>query len=121
MLLGEIPGDSATLGWVSGTSATLRNTGTRLNNEGFLGAPAGLQAPVLDAPRDELFAMIEDAAARGSWPVDSSGGFSSSHPISSNFLFCDGSVRPLKNTIDERVYRLLGNRHDGEPISSDAY
>ena len=38
-----------------------------------------------------------------------------------NFLFCDGSVRAVKNTVDAQVYRLLGNRADGEPISSDAY
>jgi prepilin-type processing-associated H-X9-DG protein len=38
-----------------------------------------------------------------------------------NFLFCDGSVRAVQKSIDMRVYRLLGSRNDGEPISADAY
>ena len=57
----------------------------------------------------------------GSWPVDLTGGFSSFHPGACNFLFCDGSVRLLKNSINSSVYRLLGNRADGEMISADQY
>ncbi len=121
ILLGEIAGEGLTLGWVSGTSATLRNTGARLTDQDALVGPA---RPLLSAPgqrpRGELFAIVEEAAV-GLWPADITGGFASSHPVSCNFLFCDGSVRSLKYTVEERVYRLLGNRADGEPISSDTY
>ena len=61
--------------------------------------------------------MVED----GVLPVDFVGGFSSWHPLGCNFLFCDGSVRFLKQSIDRHVYRFLGNRADGELISDDAF
>ncbi|MFO0911161.1 MAG: DUF1559 domain-containing protein [Isosphaeraceae bacterium] len=48
-------------------------------------------------------------------------GFRSMHPGGANFLFGDGSVRFLKDTIDRRVYRSLGTRAGGEVISADAY
>ena len=50
------------------------------------------------------------------------GGFGSSHiGAGANFAFGDGSVRFLKQTIDQAVYRRLGHRSDGEPIDEDAY
>jgi prepilin-type N-terminal cleavage/methylation domain-containing protein/prepilin-type processing-associated H-X9-DG protein len=59
-------------------------------------------------------------------------GFRSSHPGGANFLFCDGSARFIKQTIDMGnpnytppinlgVYRQLSTRKGGEVISSDAY
>jgi len=60
-------------------------------------------------------------------------GFRSQHPGGANFLFGDGSVRFLKETIDMGspvynppqvsigVYRRLSTRGKGEIISSDAY
>jgi prepilin-type processing-associated H-X9-DG protein len=49
------------------------------------------------------------------------GGFSSWHLGGSNFLLCDGSVRLLKETIDQRVYRFLGNRADGNLIDGNQF
>ena len=49
------------------------------------------------------------------------GGFSSNHPGGANFLFGDGSVRFLKQTINTTVYRNLANRADGEMISASEY
>jgi prepilin-type N-terminal cleavage/methylation domain-containing protein/prepilin-type processing-associated H-X9-DG protein len=59
-------------------------------------------------------------------------GFHSQHPGGANFLFCDGSCKFLKETIDTGnpnyippirigVYRSLSTRAGGEVISSDAY
>jgi prepilin-type processing-associated H-X9-DG protein len=54
-------------------------------------------------------------------PIEFVGGFSSLHPGCANFLFCDGSVRFLKLSINSGVYRLLGNRADGEIIDAEQY
>jgi prepilin-type processing-associated H-X9-DG protein len=48
-------------------------------------------------------------------------GFKSEHPGGSNFLFVDGSVRFLKNSINLPTYCALGSRAGGEVISADAY
>jgi len=48
-------------------------------------------------------------------------GFVSMHPGGSNFLFGDGSVKYLKNSINLITYCALGSRSGGEVISSDAY
>jgi prepilin-type N-terminal cleavage/methylation domain-containing protein/prepilin-type processing-associated H-X9-DG protein len=46
---------------------------------------------------------------------------SSNHAGGCNFLFCDGSVRFLKSTIDMRLYWALGTKAGAEVISSDSY
>jgi prepilin-type N-terminal cleavage/methylation domain-containing protein/prepilin-type processing-associated H-X9-DG protein len=46
---------------------------------------------------------------------------SSTHPGGVNLLFCDGSVRFIKNTIGRATWRALGTRAGGEVISADQY
>ncbi len=95
--------DDDTLGWMSGTRATLRNAGTLINadtaqrNRGML--PARPEEP----KRNELYV----------------GGFSSYHPGGTNFAFGDGSVRFLAETIEPELYQQLANRADGKLILSD--
>jgi prepilin-type N-terminal cleavage/methylation domain-containing protein/prepilin-type processing-associated H-X9-DG protein len=48
-------------------------------------------------------------------------GFISMHPGGANFAFGDGSVRFLKNSINQVTYCALGSRAGGEVVSSDAY
>jgi prepilin-type N-terminal cleavage/methylation domain-containing protein/prepilin-type processing-associated H-X9-DG protein len=48
-------------------------------------------------------------------------GFKSKHPGGCNFLFADGSVHFLKQTINMFTYCALGSRAGGEVVSSDAY
>jgi prepilin-type N-terminal cleavage/methylation domain-containing protein/prepilin-type processing-associated H-X9-DG protein len=48
-------------------------------------------------------------------------GFVSMHPGGANFLFADGSVRFLKETIGLVTYCALGSRDGGEVVSAGAY
>jgi prepilin-type N-terminal cleavage/methylation domain-containing protein/prepilin-type processing-associated H-X9-DG protein len=123
ILLGEIRRDGFTLGWASGTRSTLRNTGVALGQPDPLDNPSKFIPARFrsDPPREVVFTALEELADRGLWPVELTGGFSSKHGSSSNFLFCDGSVRAVKSIVDRHVYTLLGNRDDGEPVSDDAF
>jgi prepilin-type N-terminal cleavage/methylation domain-containing protein/prepilin-type processing-associated H-X9-DG protein len=48
-------------------------------------------------------------------------GFKSHHPGGCNFVFADGSVHFLKQTINMFTYCALGSRAGGEVISADGY
>ena len=122
ILLGEIESVGPTLGWVSGTRSTLRNTGEPLGKRDP-GTLAGGNTSMLASRsiRSEDFEVIEALAEDGSWPRELSGGFASAHSLSSNFLFCDGSVRPVKQTVAMEVYRRLGNRADGDLLSAEQF
>ena len=88
-----MPGDFS---WITGSNATLRNTGTRLNAPDPASGKRGL---------DPLYV----------------GGFRSRHVGGANFAFGDGSVRFIRETIDAGVYRLLGHRADGELIDDRTF
>jgi prepilin-type N-terminal cleavage/methylation domain-containing protein/prepilin-type processing-associated H-X9-DG protein len=92
------------LGWMSGTRATLRNTGAP-PDAGLAGRPGvPLHIPGSKAPAKEA-----DAAKQGLFV----GGFSSYHPGGANFLLGDGSVHFIATTIALSIYQDLGNRADG--------
>lgn len=44
-------------------------------------------------------------------------GYKSDHPTGAQFVFGDGSVHFLAETIDYRLYNLLGDRADGEVVT----
>jgi prepilin-type processing-associated H-X9-DG protein len=46
-------------------------------------------------------------------------GFSSDHPGGCNFVFADGSVRFLKETIAHEVFRALASRAGGELVNAE--
>jgi prepilin-type processing-associated H-X9-DG protein len=42
-------------------------------------------------------------------------GFKSQHTGGAHFLFCDGRVTFLSETINHTTYQMLGDRRDGNP------
>ncbi len=136
------------LGWMSGTRATLRNTGTPPNVTGVRPpAPGGVTGQFMDDFGDgsgmmgaggEEFALGEaddtardDAAAapdgaqeepNGAAPLVQAptavGGFASTHPGVTLFVMGDGSVRVIRQTIDLQIYQQLGHRADGQLLDA---
>ena len=89
LYVGEKLGDQQDLGWMSGTRATLRNTGTSLD-----------KSRDLDAPKNDLTV----------------GGFAAQHPTICNFLFGDGRAVSISEQIDLKLLQRYGNRADGQLI-----
>jgi prepilin-type N-terminal cleavage/methylation domain-containing protein/prepilin-type processing-associated H-X9-DG protein len=90
------PRDTSDLGWMSGTSATLRNTGVAVNQ--------GWDVVKYFTPTMTTPTTAPNATATG--------GFSSLHFGGANFLLADGSVRSISERIDTKLYSYLGNRDD---------
>jgi len=100
ILLGEMLPGPGSLGWASGTRATLRNTGS-------------FKAPPRRSSKAEPAPIVD---LTGSLTV---GGFSSYHTGGANFALADGSVRFLSLSINERLLSQLGNRADGELLEGE--
>ncbi len=113
---GEKLNDGLGQGWASGTRASLRNTGSAINRQSTPNTVLTGQI-VVPAAKGDVSTPADDPATRGQFV----GGFSSRHPGGANFLFGDGSVRFLKNTISPSILILLGSRSDGEYIDSNKF
>jgi prepilin-type processing-associated H-X9-DG protein/prepilin-type N-terminal cleavage/methylation domain-containing protein len=114
--------------WSSGPMAT-----QTLHSHGFLfGACLGVTAqrgglsPPLDEPMNQplvLPALYSNNGCTNSGIVpgtyDTLSGFRSVHPGGCNFLFCDGSVRFIQQTIDPATYRALSTMAGGERPAID--
>lgn len=147
IFVGEKIGTRLDLGWMSGTRATLRNTGLPMNQSS---KPLQLLARIGDGRHDRQFAeefpdavdfqldinpnafaremdgtvgpdLANDPSAGVALqsPHTLVGGFESEHGNGSQFLFGDGSVRFVSLSIDMQVYRHLGNRADGNLVPED--
>ena len=95
ILIGEMDPGLDSLGWASGTRASLRNA-------------SSIKSINWDQQQRETEAA---ANASGSLTV---GGFASAHTGGAEFAFADGSVRFLSRSIAPELLRKLGNRADGE-------
>lgn len=91
------------LGWMSGTRATLRNTGEKINLN-------------LTALRNQ-FPLPGNSGNPAPITPERVGGFSSHHPGGAHFMLGDGSIRFIAENIDQATFRRLANRSDGEPVS----
>jgi len=110
IFVGEKLPDDFDLGWMSGTCATLRTTGVPF-------AGSWRVTPPLKELADRTDGLIEPsklADPKVMAALKQVGGFGSHHASVCNFLFGDGTGRPLSEEIDARVYALLGNRSDGD-------
>jgi prepilin-type processing-associated H-X9-DG protein len=92
------------------------------NNEiwGATGAAAGVTIPI-NWDTSKPYAGFGAGAPWNTRASYAGRGFKSRHPGGGNFLFLDGSVHFLKQTINPFTYAALGSRAGGEVISADAY
>ncbi len=132
------------LGWVSGTRATLRNTGVKLNVTGvspptpggwtgqdppFGGGMSGMMGGLMGGPAASSGGANPDAANASPAELSDAekaaafrkkllqvGGFSSVHNGVVNFAFGDGRVVAISETIDHAIYQTMGHRADGLPL-----
>ncbi len=112
IFVGEKRVDDFDLGWMSGTCATLRTTDAPWRKRSDWKSPLA-EATGLEMHDDFIDpAKLEDPEVRAA--LEKVGGFGSDHTSVCHFLFGDGTVRPLAEDVDPRVYRLLGNRADGD-------
>lgn len=56
---------------------------------------------------------------RPNYPASGADGYWSRHPGGCNFLYCDGSVRFVKDSIDPRTFHALGTRSGGDVVSTE--
>ncbi len=75
----------------------------------FAGRVAGLEDPLARGPDD----IIPSVSGDGFWARK----FGSYHPGVCQFVFCDGSVRPISITCDTSNLRRFAVRNDGEQIT----
>ncbi len=108
ILIGEKLVTRLDLGWLSGTCATLRNTGSPINS-----SSTGLLAAIDDGAsvpgRNGALAPTPQVK-----PALVVGGFESHHPGGANFLFADGSARFIGQSVNQKTLQQLGHRADGQ-------
>lgn len=130
LMVGEKVVEETDLGWISGTRATLRNTGTPPAEP----APAGL-VPLVGEP-GAWVAPNEQQPQQGPNPPGAPpapappqakpgpapdpalvvGGFGSAHPGGFNAVLGDGSCRFINRLINPTAYQQLGHRADGKLV-----
>ncbi|MCA9019648.1 MAG: DUF1559 domain-containing protein, partial [Planctomycetaceae bacterium] len=102
IFIGEHLYDDTNLGWLSGTRASLRNTGSVNKDHPGYSGNWGINnptTPVEETPVDPLLNV---------------GGFGSYHEGGTHIGLGDGSVRFISENIDPELLEQLGNRGDGK-------
>lgn len=101
------------LGWMSGTSATLRNTGVNINQVMYTaGGNFSTYGNYSSVEYEDSSAEADDPPP----PELQTGGFSSCHMGGAQFALADGSVRFLSENMDPLTFSHLGNREDGKIV-----
>ena len=100
--------------------ATKRSAKTPILGQSWSNAlPANSLGNVLVPPNPPTGFCTTNGASSTAAPGNY--GLSSRHSGGANILLADGSVRFLKNSVNQSVVWSLGSRAQGEIISSDAY
>ncbi len=120
IFIGEKNSEVGDLGWASGTRATLRNAGWPIAGSSRFTRIAPRPFPI-DDEDDDMDGETTKGSAREPEESAPVGGFSSNHPGGANFLFGDGAVRFLKQSMSPAVFQNLASRADGEMISAAEY
>jgi prepilin-type N-terminal cleavage/methylation domain-containing protein len=143
LFLGEKHPDGWDLGWMSGTRASMRNTGSGINTLNYgnglprpsdqwevRSADVTLEGEEGLAPAEPEEPEIQFAAppgfvggAGGVMPGNPLwvGGFGSYHPGGAQFAVGDGSVRFISNTISAQSLSQAAQRSDYQPGSTFVY
>lgn len=95
ILLGEMLPTADSLGWASGTRASLRNPSVFLRHDDVVNQNLALPLPVTEV-----------------------GGFGSEHPGSLNFCLADGASRSFSISMNKTVLMNLADREDGAMMGS---
>jgi prepilin-type processing-associated H-X9-DG protein/prepilin-type N-terminal cleavage/methylation domain-containing protein len=114
--------------WSSGPTATqrLRSLGLLLGSTLGVTAQRGGHVPPFDEPMNHPLALpsldynngcTNSGTAVGGY--DTIAGFRSVHPDGCNFLFCDGSVRFVRQTVLPATYRALSTMAGGEVVAGE--
>jgi len=100
----------------------------KFHNRGFRWAETGLNFSLFNTIVPPSSNTYQFSACANSRAASSNNAYdgqyqnaNSNHPGGANFLFCDGSVKFLKSTINMPTYWALGTRAHGEVISADSY
>ncbi|MEX0729087.1 MAG: DUF1559 domain-containing protein [Planctomycetaceae bacterium] len=103
LLVGEMTSDDDSLGWASGTRASLRNAGSPINDQdpSQLRNVGGGGPPEIQAEVNVLFV----------------GGFGSFHAGGAHVALADGSVRFISENINSETLKWLADRSDGEMLT----
>jgi prepilin-type N-terminal cleavage/methylation domain-containing protein/prepilin-type processing-associated H-X9-DG protein len=103
-----------------GTTNTLMVGDKRLNLS-YLGQPQEVDGVGYTSGWDRDVVRTTDRAPKPdfSGTSDTTRRFGSSHPGRFNAVFADGSVRPISYSINPTFFSYLGNKSDGQVISTD--
>jgi len=115
LFLGEKLTHASDLGWLSGTRATLRNTGRVINLEREDRRGINHRAGGGGIEEDDSESFYEPIDFNDPLAV---GGFGSNHPGGAMFALGDGSVSYFSAEIDPQFFQQLAHRADGQPISA---
>ena len=123
IFIAEKLNDGLDQGWASGTRASLRNMGSRSHSISAGRVVFNVLGETEDESKSNQITLSGVTEFGDSETADQKfvGGFGARHPGGHNVAFGDGSVRFLKGSVSPHIRRLLGNRADGDLISSDQY
>jgi prepilin-type N-terminal cleavage/methylation domain-containing protein/prepilin-type processing-associated H-X9-DG protein len=107
-------------GWLEANSGWVAGTAPPINFPTCVGDPIPGANVVLSAYNNggpgDIWNQANKLYQMDNWATNC--GFKSKHPTGAQFLFCDGSVHFLQETINYDTYQRLGDRHDGRMVDA---